>query len=83
MWNKLEKAAVVLGLAVFLALAFYQLDLPGLHYDEAKEAGLPALQLLLGLPVEAFRGAGIWMGDRLIPLMVVGMTTSRMRFTLR
>jgi len=71
LWNRLEKAAVLLGLAVFFALALYQLELPGLHYDEAKEAGLPALQLLLGLPVDAFRGAGVRLGGRLFPLMVV------------
>lgn len=70
MWNRLEKAAVLVGLAAFFALALYQLDLPGLHYDEAKEAGLPALQLLLGQPVEAFRGAGVWLGGQLVPLMV-------------
>ncbi len=70
MWNRLEKAAVPLGLAAFFALALYQIDLPGLHYDEAREAGLPALQILLGQPVDAFRGAGVWLGGRLIPLMV-------------
>ena len=36
----------MVGLAVFSALAAYQLDLPGLHYDEAKEAGVNAMQLL-------------------------------------
>ena len=64
-------AAITLGLAAFLALSCYQLHLPGLHYDEAKEAGLPAMQLLNGLPVEAFRGAGIHLGGQLVPLMVV------------
>jgi len=64
-------AAIALGMAAFLALSCYQLHLPGLHYDEAKEAGLPALQLLYGLPVEAFRGASIHLGGQFIPLMVV------------
>ena len=63
---------LLLGIAValFLALAGYQLGLPGLHYDEAKEAGNNALQLLRGLPVQPFRGAGLRLGDRLLPLMV-------------
>ena len=67
----LNKAVLALGLAVFLALTLYQIHLPGLHYDEAKEAGLPALQILRGLPVDAFRGAGIRFGEQLVPLMVV------------
>lgn len=63
-------ALAVLGLALLLfsALAVYQLDLPGLHNDEAQEAGLQAMQLLNGLPVSAFRGVGI--GPRPLPLMV-------------
>lgn len=67
----LNKAALALGLAVFLVVTLYQIHLPGLHYDEAKEAGLPALHLLRGLSGDAFRGAGIRLGNRLIPLMVV------------
>lgn len=59
-----------LALVLFLALAGYQLGLPGLHYDEAKEAGNNALQLLRGWPVQAFRDAGLRWGDRLLPLMV-------------
>ncbi|MDH7485489.1 MAG: glycosyltransferase family 39 protein [Anaerolineae bacterium] len=59
-----------LALALFLALAGYQLGLPGLHYDEAKEAGNNALQLLRGWPVQAFRDAGLRWGNRLLPLMV-------------
>ena len=59
-----------LALALFLALAGYQLDLPGLHYDEAKEAGNNALQTLQGLPGQTFRGAGLRLGGRLLPLMV-------------
>ncbi len=30
---------------------------PGLHYDEAKEAGVNAMELISGAPVTAFRGA--------------------------
>jgi len=61
---------VALGLAVFLALCLYQIHLPGLHYDEAREAGVPAMQLLMGQPVETFRHSGIWLAGRTLPLMV-------------
>lgn len=55
-------------LALYLALSLTQLELPGLHYDEAFEA-VPALQLLLGLPVTAFRNSGLRLGGQLFPLM--------------
>jgi len=61
---------VALGLVVFLALCLYQIELPGLHYDEAREAGVPAMQLLMGQPVETFRGSGIRITGRIFPLMV-------------
>ncbi len=61
---------VVLGLVVFLALCLYQIELPGLHYDEAREAGVPAMQLVMGQPVETFRGSGIRITGRVFPLMV-------------
>lgn len=41
-------------LIIFLAASLYQITLPGLHYDEAFEA-VPAVQLLKGQPVQAFR----------------------------
>ncbi len=66
----LEGAALGAALAIFLALALYQLDLPGLYYDEAADA-VPAVQMLQGQPVELFRGAGLWIGDRAFPLMVI------------
>jgi len=59
-----------IALALFLTLAGYQLGLPGLHYDEAKEAGNNALQFLRGLPVQPFRGAALRLGSWLLPLMV-------------
>jgi 4-amino-4-deoxy-L-arabinose transferase-like glycosyltransferase len=61
---------LILALAIFLALCAYQLDLPGLHYDEAKEAGLNAMQLVTGQPVTAFRDATTGIGRWRIPLMV-------------
>jgi hypothetical protein len=55
---------------LFLALGAHQLSLPGLHYDEAKEAGLNAMQLLTGQPVTAFRDATVALGPWRLPLMV-------------
>lgn len=59
-------AAVLL----YLALALPQLALPGLHYDEAKEAGLNAMEMLLRQDVHAFRAAGLQVGTVFLPLMV-------------
>ncbi len=65
-----EAAIIVIGLALFLALCLYQIALPGLHYDEAREAGLPAMQLVLGQPLEVFRGAGFRLLGQHLPFMV-------------
>ncbi len=62
--------ALPLALALFLGLALHQLSLPGLHYDEAREAGVNALQLVRGLPVEAFRDATLEIAGYAFPLMV-------------
>lgn len=56
--------------ALYLALACAQLGLPGLHYDEAKEAGVNAVELLTGAPVSAFRDAALAVGTLRLPLMV-------------
>lgn len=53
---------------IYVSLSFYQLDLPGLHYDEAFEA-VPALQLLHGQPVTAFRNSGLALNGRIFPFM--------------
>lgn len=55
---------------VYLSLAGYQLGLPGLHYDEAKEAGVNAMELLTGAPLTAFRGATVSLFGLPLPLMV-------------
>ncbi len=60
----------LIALLVFLALAAHQLTLPGLHYDEAKEAGVNAMQLVTGQPLTAFRDATIRVGPWRLPLMV-------------
>lgn len=44
------------------------LSLPGLYYDEAADAA-PAMQLLLGHPVETVRGSGISILGRTFPVM--------------
>ncbi|NJN93787.1 MAG: phospholipid carrier-dependent glycosyltransferase [Anaerolineales bacterium] len=53
---------------LYASLSFYQIDLPGLHYDEAFEA-VPALQLWQGQAVSSFRSSGLILGGRLFPLM--------------
>ena len=45
---------VLAPLIVFTLLSGYQLELPGLHNDEAQEGGLPAMQLVGSGPVTAF-----------------------------
>ncbi len=66
----LHRIGLLLALALYLALAFYQPGLPGLHYDEAREAGLNAMEILTGAPITAFRGVGVTLGERTFPLMV-------------
>ena len=61
---------LALALIAFLGLGAYQLHEPGLHYDEAKEGGLNAMQLLTGQPVTAFRDAVVQIGRLRLPLMV-------------
>ncbi|MEZ4662098.1 MAG: hypothetical protein R2911_31490 [Caldilineaceae bacterium] len=62
--------ALAAALLLFLLLSTHNLGLPGLHYDEAKEAGLNAMELLTGAPVTAFRGASISLWGVQWPLMV-------------
>ncbi len=62
--------ALLTAVLLYLCLALAQLDLPGLHYDEAKEAGLNALEMLRQQDVEAFRAAGVQIGTVFLPLMV-------------
>jgi len=61
---------LLLATGLFLLLSSHQLGLPGLHYDEAKEAGVNAMELLTGAPVSAFRGATVTILGRELPLMV-------------
>lgn len=57
-------------LLLYLLLTGYQLGLPGLHYDEAREAGVNALELLTGAPVTPFREVALSLGAWRLPLMV-------------
>jgi hypothetical protein len=59
-----------IALALYSGLAAYQLGLPGLHYDEAAEAGVNAMQLLTGAAPTAFRDATITLCGQALPLMV-------------
>ena len=64
----LQRLGPLVTLLVFLGLASYQLNLPGLHYDEAFEV-VPTMQLMLHQPVVTFRDNGIWLGGQRFPLM--------------
>jgi hypothetical protein len=68
--KRLSLLALIIALCLFLALGAHQLSLPGLHYDEAKEAGVNAMQIVTGQPVTAFRDATVRIGSVELPLMV-------------
>jgi hypothetical protein len=61
---------LVAACILYLLLACYQLGLPGIHYDEAKEAGVNAVELLKGDPVTPFRNTALTLFGRQFPLMV-------------
>lgn len=64
------------AILIYLMLALYQLNLPGLYYDEALDA-VPAMQVLLGHPLDIAASFNLF--DREWPLMImpyVGPTTS-------
>lgn len=64
------RPAVILpvSLAIFLSLSLYQVDLPGLYYDEAADAA-PAMQVLLGQKID--RGSSLELFGRDLPVMVM------------
>lgn len=51
--------SLLIPISLYLWLALPNLSLPGLHNDEAQEAGLQAYQLASGQPVTLFRGIGL------------------------
>jgi hypothetical protein len=65
-----DGSSLVVSLLLYSALCFYQLHLPGLYYDEALDA-VPAMQILLGQPVESARQVGLTIGSLTLPLMVM------------
>lgn len=70
MMESIDRLGLVLALIFFIALGSWNLNLPGIHYDEAREAGINAMEFLRGLPLTAFRGAQVQVGPVGIPLMV-------------
>lgn len=65
-WDWLALAAIV---ALFCAIAGYNWRLPGLYNDEAYDV-VPAMQLVLGQPVELNRGVGLRLFGRDLPVMI-------------
>lgn len=63
-----DVASVSLACLAFFFISVYQLDLPGLYNDEAFDV-IPAMQVVLGHPVELQRGAGINIFGVTLPLM--------------
>lgn len=61
---------VLLALVLFLWFATPDLDLPGLHYDEALEAATPAALLLNGQAVTVINDGALRLGTLALPLMV-------------
>lgn len=66
----LRRMAIASAILLYLAFTIYQLHLPGLHYDEAREAGVNALELWQQQDVQAFRAAGVRVGPWFLPFMV-------------
>ena len=65
----LDWLAVTLALAVFIGVAAHQWRLPGLYNDEAYDV-VPAMQLVLGQPVDLNRGVGLHLFGYDLPLMI-------------
>jgi hypothetical protein len=64
----IDAAVITLSCAIFLAICLYQLELPGLYTDEAFDV-IPAMQIVLGHPVELLRGASLDILGVKLPLM--------------
>ena len=65
----LDWLAVALMVALFIGVAAHQWRLPGLYNDEAYDV-VPAMQLVLGQPVDLNRGAGLHLFGYDFPLMI-------------
>lgn len=64
-----ELAVLAVALTAFLLLTTHQIELPGLHTDEALEV-IPAIQLLRGQEVECFKGVCIDAFGLRLPVMI-------------
>jgi hypothetical protein len=64
-----DLAVILISLGAFLALTLYQIDLPGLHTDEAMEM-LPALQILRGQTVDCYKDVCIELFGQRFPVMI-------------
>ena len=67
-WS-IDAPVLALALALFFALAFHQITLPGPHTDEALEI-LPAVQLLGGQEVECYKDVCINILGLDLPVMI-------------
>ncbi|MBC8162645.1 MAG: glycosyltransferase family 39 protein, partial [Roseiflexaceae bacterium] len=66
----LRHLAPLAALLLFLCFALPDLDLPGLHYDEALEAATPAALLLNNQPITGINNGVVQIGGLRLPLMV-------------
>jgi hypothetical protein len=64
-----DLVCLIVGLSAFFALTFHQIDLPGVHTDEAMEI-LPAMQLLRGQEVECYKDVCIDLFGLRLPVMI-------------
>jgi hypothetical protein len=65
----LDVACLLVALSAFLALTLHQIELPGLHTDEAMEV-LPAMQLLRGQPIECYKDVCLNLFGLHLPVMI-------------
>jgi hypothetical protein len=66
---QLDLVYLLIALSAFLVLTLHQIDLPGIHTDEAMEV-LPAVQLLRGQPVECYRDVCLDLFGLRLPVMI-------------
>ena len=64
-----ERIAALAILIVFFVLCWQQIELPGLHPDEAQEV-VPLIQIMRGAPYETLRDHGLWIAGQRFPLMI-------------
>jgi len=65
-----SRLVVFLSLVIFLILALYQVNLPGLYYDEALDL-VPTLAIVQRQPFAALRDVALTLRGRTFPLMIM------------